>query len=53
MKKDYVFVLWAKRKDFKHEFMEIFSSIDQLEGFLFNHPEIIKVEITYHEVNPD
>ena len=53
MKQHHVYVLWAKRTDFNHEFMEVFSSIEQLEGFLFNHPEIIKQEITYHEVNPD
>lgn len=49
----YVYILWAKRTDIEHEFMEVFTSIDQLEGFLFNHPEIIKCEISLHEVNPD
>ena len=53
MKQDHVFVLWAKRTDIEHEFMEIFTSIEQLEGFLFNHPTIIKQEITWHEVNPE
>ena len=48
----YVYMLHAKRTDFKHEFVEIFSSMDQLEGWLFNHPETVKCEITIHEVNP-
>ena len=52
MKQDHVFVLWAKRSDFKHEFMEIFTTIEQLEGFLFNNPNVIKLEITWHELNP-
>ena len=48
----YVYMLHGKRTDFKHEFVEIFSSMDQLEGWLFNHPETVKCEITIHEVNP-
>jgi hypothetical protein len=53
MKQEYIFILHAKRTDFKHDFIELFTSIERLEGFLFNHPEVIKCEITWHEVNPD
>lgn len=52
MKQQHIFILHGKRTDFKHDFIELFSSIEQLEGFLFNHPEVIKVQITWHEVNP-
>lgn len=53
MKPLHIFMLHAKRTDFKHDFVELFTSIEQLEGFLFNHPEVIKVQITWHEVDPD
>ena len=52
MKQEHIFILHGKRTDFKHDFIELFTSIEQLEGFLFNHPEVIKVQITWHEVNP-
>ena len=53
MQPTYIYMLHAKRTDIKHDFVELFSSMDQLEGWLFNHPNIIKCEITLHEVNPD
>lgn len=53
MKQEHVFILHATRTDLKHNFMEVFTSIEQLEGFLFNHPKVVKVQITWHEVNPD
>lgn len=53
MQTTYIYMLHAKRTDFKHDFVELFSSMDQLEGFLFNHPEVIKCEITIHELNPE
>jgi hypothetical protein len=53
MQLTYIYMLLAKRTDMKHEFVELFSSMDQLEGWLFNHPDIIKCQITLHELNPD
>ncbi|QGH72178.1 MAG: hypothetical protein [Caudovirales sp. ctOwN3] len=53
MQTTYIYMLHAMRTDIKHEFVELFSSMEQLEGFLFNHPKIIKQEITIHELNPD
>ena len=49
----HIFMLHAMRTDIKHEFVELFSNMEQLEGFLFNHPNIIKLQITIHELNPD
>ena len=53
MQTTYIYMLHAKRTDMKHDFVELFSSMDQLEGWLFNHPDILKCEISIHEVNPD
>lgn len=47
-----ILILHAKRTDFDHEFIELFTSMDLLNNFLSNNPNVQKVEITLHEVNP-
>lgn len=47
-----VYILSAHRTDYSHVFIEVFSSMEALERFLANHPEVEKDEITLHEVNP-
>ena len=35
----------------KHEFIQLFTSIENLNIFLDNHPNVTKLEITLHDIN--
>lgn len=45
-----MFILWAMNGE--HEFIELFSSIELLNQFVHNHPQIRVLQITFHEINP-
>lgn len=47
-----LFILWAIIPETNHTFMEIFTTIENLNTFLNNHPEVQKTSITLHELNP-
>lgn len=47
-----IYILHAHQKEFKHNFSEQFSSIEKLESYLSNHPEVAKDEITMTELDP-
>lgn len=35
-----------------HKFIEHFTTIENINIFLNNHPNVTKLEITFHEINP-
>lgn len=45
-----VYVLWAQSGE--HRFSEIFTSPEKVEEYLKNHPDVVKKEVTMHELNP-
>lgn len=47
-----IFILHATLEKSKHTFMELFTSMENLNTFLNNHPEVTKLEITLHDLNP-
>lgn len=49
-----IFILHAYHHDFdiRHEFIELFSSNEEVEKYLNNHPEVTMKEVTLHELNP-
>lgn len=47
-----IYMLHAHYSTHDHKFIELFTSISTLEHFLANHPEIIKDEITSHDIDP-
>jgi hypothetical protein len=47
-----IYILHAKNVQSNHTFIELFSSEELLNKFLSNHPNISKLEITLHEINP-
>ena len=48
-----IFILWATETSSGHEFIELFTSIEKLTTYLQNHPEVVKTQLTMHEVNPE
>jgi hypothetical protein len=47
-----IYILHANIPTTKHSFMELFTSLENLNTFLNNHPEVQKSSITLHETNP-
>jgi hypothetical protein len=47
-----IYILHAKNTQSNHTFIELFSNPELITQFLNNHPNIIKTEITLHEINP-
>ena len=47
-----VFILDATIIETNHNFIEIFTSEENLKSFLARHPEIVKNGITVHDLNP-
>jgi hypothetical protein len=47
-----IYILHANIPSSKHSFMELFTSLENLNLFLNNHPEVQKSSITLHETNP-
>lgn len=49
-----MYILHATHTQFGyiHKFIELFSSRELITTYLNNHPEVTKVEITYHDINP-
>jgi hypothetical protein len=48
----HIYILHAKNIQSNHIFIELFSSENLLNQFLSNHPNVYKLEITLHEINP-
>jgi hypothetical protein len=48
----HLYVLHASCTDFPHTFIEIFTSLETLNQFVANHPNIVVREITSHDANP-
>ena len=47
-----IYILHAKNTTYNESFIELFTSLENLNIFLSNHPNIIKVQITLHDLNP-
>ena len=47
-----IYILHATITQTNHEFIELFTSLNNLNEFTKAHPEITMREITLHEVNP-
>lgn len=47
-----IYILHANIIKQNHTFMELFTSLENLNLFLNNHPEVKKSSITLHEINP-
>lgn len=48
-----IYTLWAINTQTNHQFMELFTNIQNLNTFLSNYPYIQKQQITLHELNPN
>ena len=46
-----IYILHAQTTNPNHKFIELFQSIQSLNTFLNNNPQVTKTEITLHEVN--
>ena len=46
-----IYILHATITETKHEFIQLFTSIENLNIFLDNHPNVTKSEITLHDIN--
>ena len=47
-----IYILHATNTKHNESFIELFTSIENLNIFLHNHPHIIKDQITLHDLNP-
>ena len=50
-----IFILYAyliEEDQSKHDFIECFTTIEHLTTFLQNHPNVVKTQITMHDINP-
>jgi hypothetical protein len=47
-----IFILHAINTKHNESFIELFSTIENLNIFLHNHPHIQKEQITLHDLNP-
>ena len=47
-----IYILWAIIPETNHNFMETFTSMENLNIFLSNHPNIKQKQITLHDLNP-
>ena len=47
-----IYILHATIPSQKHTFQELFTSLENLNIFLKNHPEVQKSSITLHDLNP-
>ena len=48
----HIYILHAKINESNHTFIELFTSPELISEFLNKHPNIIKEQITLHEINP-
>lgn len=46
-----IYMLHAKRTDIKHDFIELFTSMEKLQAFLHNNLNVVKQQITLHDVD--
>jgi glutathionyl-hydroquinone reductase len=47
-----IYILHAINTKYDEHFIELFTTIENLNLFLSNHPHIIKDQITWHEIDP-
>jgi glutathionyl-hydroquinone reductase len=47
-----IYILHATNTKYNESFIELFSSLENLNLFLNNHPHINKDQITLHDLNP-
>jgi len=49
----HIYILHAKIIESNHTFIELFTSENLLNQFLTNHPNVHKLQITLHDLNPN
>lgn len=47
-----IYILHAINTKYNESFIELFTSMENLNLFLHNHPYIYKDQITLHDLNP-